>query len=186
MTSNPPTVDRPAKLTGFEMSRSQQALIDALESLMTLDIHQVDRCLLARMAEVSPDSGSMKDDLYTLQQAGMVCYPVPGRVSIRAPGRRLAAVPYVPFTLNDLHAAWWDRMTAVEQALLKKITGHFTRAIKKEALAEECGYSLKTGSFKDAMRVFSGLGLTEKAGTSAIRASTLLFPRRIKDPATPD
>lgn len=178
---SPPSARRAPPATNggdpdFQVSESQQRILDALAMLDAIGIPEADRTQLALFAKMRPTSGGYKNNLGVLRnQAGYISYPTPGTVALTGEGRKHADAADAPQTTEELHRQVRDMVTASKWALLEVLIDTYPDELAREDLAGAVGVPPTSGGFKNNLGSLRSLGLVKYPAGGYVAATSVLF-----------
>lgn len=158
---------------------SQQKILDALATYATFGQHDVDVTALAMLAGYRPGTGHFNNLRGSLNSAGLIRYPEPGRVALTDAGAQLARAKPVR-TLQDLHDAWMEVLNGPQRTVLQFLLDIYPGTIGVDLLAERTGYKPNTGHFNNVRGSLRTLGAIEYPRPGRVAASPLLFPEGLR------
>lgn len=161
------------------MATTHQRLLNAIAWLNTFGIREPERGMVAAIAGASALSSAFENNVSRLRSWGLIDYPQQGRVVLTDAGRKLAAAPETPPTLDALHQAWRDSppfQPAHVRILDAIIQLGPQDELSRQELAERAGASVKSSAFENNVSRLSSLGLLRYPRPGFVRASELLFP----------
>jgi Mn-dependent DtxR family transcriptional regulator len=183
----PSTTPRPIRAAAADsaagiaagIARPQQRVLDAIAELNARGIERPTRSQLGRMLDVSPTTGSFKNNLSALRTAGYLDYPEDWKVALTEAGRGIAAESFSVRTNDDARSRWMATITNPEARMLEIILDAHPEAITREELADALGVSHTTGSFKNNVSALRTLGLIDYPSDGTVKATNLIVPEAL-------
>lgn len=178
--SSPPT--RPAQsgagaLNGTEgLTNPQQRILDALAEFEALGITMPHKSNVAVFSDQSPRSSGFQNNLGRLRTLNYIAYQGSGRVMLTDAGRAFANPAGAIRTLQDLHHAWYARLTRPQSKILEQIIAAYPHPVGKNELAERAGQSATSSGYQNNLGALRSLGLLDYPRAGFVVATTLLFP----------
>lgn len=178
--SSPPT--RPAQsgagaLNGTEgLTNPQQRILDALAEFEALGITMPHKSNVAVFSDQSPRSSGFQNNLGRLRTLHYIAYQGSGRVMLTDAGRAFANPAGAIRTLQDLHHAWYARLTRPQSKILEQIIAAYPHPVGKNELAERAGQSATSSGYQNNLGALRSLGLLDYPRAGFVVATTLLFP----------
>lgn len=161
---------------GSGVSAPQQRILDALASLESLGLRDLDKSNVAVFADASPRSSAYQNNVSRLRTLGLVDYPQQGRVSLTDQGRQQAQSNGTVLTLEGLHNAWFAKLPAPKVRILKEVIGLYPNPIGKAPLADLSGMSPLSSAYQNNVSNLRSLGLIDYPQQGYVVATELLFP----------
>jgi hypothetical protein len=158
-----------------DLSRPQQALLDALAWLETVAIQTPIRSQVALVAKVSARSSGFRNNVSVLSSSGLVSYPRDGMLQLTDAGRDAARLPDVAPTTEELQYALYERLSGPQAALLRVLVAHYPAFLSRAALAAGAGVSNASSGFRNNVSVLKSLGLIDYPGDGQVVALPVLF-----------
>ena len=112
----------------------------------------------------------------TLNTAGLIGSPAPGRLALTEAGAKLARRPEAQPTAEELHARVGEILSGPQRRLLEPLLRGYPDAVSRQALAEATGYQPNTGTFNTYLGSLNSLEIAERVGPGQVRAAEWLFP----------
>lgn len=169
--SRPPAGDE----SDVALTRSKQAILDALAKFETVGITTPRRELVAFLAGASPKSSEYTKNLSRLVGDGLLNYPGSKIVSFTDAGRARATAPTAALTVAELLQAVLARLSRPRAAIVQCLVNHYPDSVLRQTIAEESGASVKSSEFTKNLSRLRALGLLDYAGSNAARALPHLF-----------
>jgi hypothetical protein len=182
---NPPAVssngdgERPVLQEG--LSLPQQRILNALAAFETLGLRSVARHNLAVWSDQSPTSSGYTNNLGRLRSLGLIAYPGPNLVVLTAPGRQLAQVEIPISSLDDLHQAWYTRLSNPQARILQALVERYPDEVDKTGLAQAAGQSPTSSGYTNNLGKLRSLGLIAYPRPGYVAATELLFPMELRE-----
>ena len=142
----------------FRISRSQQAILDALAWLESIGVNEADKTQVALLADQSPTSGGYFNNLGTLRGTNLIEYPRPGILMLTDAGRASANPDTVPTTSDELHNQLFKKLSASQVAILKTLIAIHPEQISKNELADRAGQEMNKPMSATSGGYFNNLG----------------------------
>ncbi len=165
---------------GSNLSESQQKILNALRAFRALGLNTVSRSNVAVFADTRPTSGGFRNNLSFLRTAGLIDYPQSGRVTLTSDGVRLAQAPSNIATLEQLHQAWYSKLSGSQAVILKQLIHIYPKQIHKASLADLIEVTATSGGFRNNLSALRSLGLIDYPQSGFVTATSLLFPQGLK------
>jgi hypothetical protein len=185
-SQRPPSgIDRDRKehtrrVTTAKLTSPQQRILDALLAFEDLGLRDVARSNVAVMSDQSPSSSGFTNNLGALRTAGLIEYPAPGRVTLTAAGRSLAT-PTMPIrNREELHRAWYSKLSAPKVRILQVLVGTYPDSVVKTDLAAASDQSPTSSGYTNNLGSLRSLGLIDYPSPGYAVATRLLFPEGLK------
>jgi hypothetical protein len=167
----------PAATNGHEgLSRSQQAIIDALAWLEAVGVPEPRKGPLALIAGASSKSSGFRNNLSVLSTAGLIQRLADQRVALTEAGRAHAAAPDVAPSRHDVQEAVLGRLSSSQAALLRVLIDAAGEPVDREQLAEAAGVSPSSSGFRNNLSVLSSLEVAYRPDGQTMAAAPILFP----------
>ena len=158
-----------------EVSRPQQAIVDALVSLEGLGITSVQRNMIAAFAGASPRSSAFGNNLGRLRTLGLIAYPQTAYVALTDEGRAAANDVQLITDVDELHEAWYRLLPRPQSAILKELIARHPDDIDKADLASLVEASSISSAYGNNLGRLRSLQLIEYPSTGRVRATDLLM-----------
>jgi hypothetical protein len=156
------------------VSRSQQRILDSLESLEGMGIAQPSKEQVALWAEVSPTSGGYFNNLGTLRSAGLIEYPSGGLVRLTEAGRK-AAQASEPMSVEEMQESLCRKIGASKAAIVRALIEIYPKSIAKDDLAGKIGVSPTSGGYFNNLGSLRTLGVIDYPTPGQAVALPVLF-----------
>lgn len=171
----PPTM--PASAGGI--SPLMQRIVDAIAELGLLGVRTPDRAQVAFLVGYTNlRSKSFINALGALRSLGLIDYPSDGCVALTEAGITVARPRQRPRSPQELQARVLQQLTPVQQRILQPLIAMYPRAMTRDALAQEAGYSnTRSKSFVNSLGRLRSLGFIEYPNAGEVVASRILFLR---------
>lgn len=158
------------------ITKPQQRILDALAWWEAFGIDKPTNEQVGFVAGYAPSSGNFNNLKRGLSSAGLVRYPVPGRVSLTDDGRALANAPSVAPTRAAFHDAVRAKLKGPQVRLLEPALSAYPNHISTEELADAAGYAAGSGNFNNLRGSIKTIGLIDYPAPGLVRANDWLFP----------
>jgi hypothetical protein len=166
------TTDRdPPATLDHRISKPQHALLDALAWFEAVGAPTPRRVALAAVAKTSSKSSGFEKNISTLKTAGLIDYPVPGRVALTEAGRAVAEGPIVAPTEQALQEAIFRMVSGPQATLLACLIAVYPQSLSREELAEAAGVSILSSGFEknvSTLKSFELVGYPDKGHVVAL------------------
>ncbi len=159
-----------------DLTRPQQAILDALATFEQLGIRQPHKSNVAVFANQSPKSSGFTNNLGRLRSLGYIDYPGSGLVALTNAGREQPNVEMNVGTLEDLHQAWFTKLSRPKVAILQALIAVYPGALEKGQLAEQAGQGPTSSGYTNNLGSLRSLGLISYPRSGMVAATELLFP----------
>ena len=159
----------------FQLSKSQQRILNALAWLEGIGVNQPSKIQLALMSNHSPTSGGYFNSLGNLRSAGLVEYPMPACVALTPSGRGQVYISDVPTTNDALHDQIYRMLSSPQASILRELIGLYPDSITKGELAERLGVSPTSGGYFNNLGKLRSLGLVGYPQAGSVAALPVLF-----------
>lgn len=156
-----------------------QSLLDAIAWLAALGIDEPEQPAVAFLAGYTYGGGAYHNPRGRLRSRGLVDYRGE-RIVLTDEGRRLANVPDVAPSNEELHERVLERMPGPERRLLRPLLDAYPDAMSDAELAAAAGYTAGAGAFNNPKGRLRTLGLIEYPEPRHAVAKALLFPEGVK------
>jgi uncharacterized protein len=157
------------------VSGPQQRILDVLAALEHIGLDDVHKTQLALFAQASPKSSSYTNNLGALRTAGLIDYPVGGRVCLTADGRTIADAGGAPSSTDELHGFVYGLVGGAKTRILEQLVASYPEPLSKQELAERAGASATSSSFTNNLGSLRSLGLIDYPGPGLVAALPVLF-----------
>jgi hypothetical protein len=165
----------PATDGEFAPSAPQRRILDALRwGLELLRAADLDRTIVAFLAEASPKASGFQNNLGSLRTAGLIDYPSPGRVSLTDRGAEWAERPASPPTLEALLDAICEKLSGPQASILRALK-KMGVVLLREDLADVVGKSPNASGFQNDLGRLRTLGLVTYPAPGRVAAADFLF-----------
>jgi hypothetical protein len=159
----------------FAPSAPQQRILDALRwGLELLQAPDLDRAIVAWLAEASPKASGYQNNLGALRTAGLVDYPAPGRVALTSAGHLQAAAPEERPTLEALRDAICAKLSGPQAQILRELLAQGLVMVRED-IAEAVGKSPNASGFQNDLGRLRTLGLVTYPAPGHVAAADYLF-----------
>lgn len=162
------------------VTNPQQRILNALASFERLGLKSVSKSNVAVFADQSPRSSGFTNNLGTLRTQGFITYPAPGIVALSEAGRQHAYAPLTPATLQELHQAWFAKLSRPQTAIISELIEGYPGAFRKDDLAKRAGQSPTSSGYTNNLGSLRSLGLLDYPQPGHVVATALLFPNGLK------
>ena len=158
------------------ISRSQQAILDALAVYSSLGLNQVHRNAVAARAGASPRSSAYTNNVSKLSVRGLIVYPQKGYVALTDDGDQKAQFPDSPVTQSELQDGWLRIVSRPQAVLLRILLDVYPESVSREELAQRANVSNLSSAFTNNVSRLSTLNALIYPEKGHVKASSLLFP----------
>lgn len=159
-----------------DITAPQQRVLNALAEFEALGLPTVARSNVAVWAVQSPTSSGYANNLGRLRSLGLIDYPSGGQVALTAAGRAVAT-PMTPIrSVEQLHAAWCDRLPNPQARILRVLIDRYPCSIDRVALAGAANQSATSSGYTNNLGALRSLGLLDYPRSGLVVAMPLLFP----------
>lgn len=169
----PPPAPRSSATDSDRLDATPRRMLAALASFHP---RALTRAQLAALVGISSTTGSFRTYISALSTRALI-EKSGDLVSLTRAGVKTAGPVKQPATTAELVAMWSEKLDAAPRKILRIVVADYPKWIQREAIASELGISESTGSFRTYISALHTVGLIEKQGPSAIRASSSLFLR---------
>lgn len=169
----PPPAPRSSATDSDRLDATPRRMLAALASFHP---RALTRAQLAALVGISSTTGSFRTYISALSTRALI-EKSGDLVSLTRAGVKTAGHVKQPATTAELVAMWSEKLDAAPRKILRIVVADYPKWIQREAIASELGISESTGSFRTYISALHTVGLIEKQGPSAIRASSSLFLR---------
>lgn len=160
-----------------DVSVPQQRILDTLSLLEGMGIVAPDRSTVGMFADQSPRSSGYANNLGRLRSLGLIDYPSGGKLQLTSAGSGLAKPPDDVATLDQLHDAWFTRLSHPQVRILQALIAAFPSDLSREELAEISEQSPTSSGYANNLGFLrNSLGLIDYPAGGRVVATTLLFP----------
>lgn len=156
------------------VSGPEQRILDAIAWMESIGITEPEQTAVAFLADYTFGGGGFNNPKGSLRSKGFVEY-LGDRIALTDVGRKIANVPDVPLTTEELHKKVLGRLPGPEQKLLTVLLQRYPEEISNEELAEQSGYTFGAGGFNNPRGRLRSLGLIEYLVGGKVKAKSLLF-----------
>jgi hypothetical protein len=157
------------------LSRPQQRILNTLATFELLGKSSANKSNVAVFSDASPTSSSFQNNLGALRSLGLIDYPTGGSVALTDGGRAVATADASFSTLDELHQAWYAKLSGPQSRILQALIPSHPDAIDKIELAEKAGASATSSSYGNNLGTLRSLGLIDYR-SGGVFATDLLFP----------
>lgn len=160
----------------FAPTAPQQRILNALLwGTQLLSVSDLDRGIVAWLADASPKASGYQNNLGALRSAGLIDYPNPGRVALTGAGFPLAHAPPETPTREALFEAISAKLSGPQAAIFAVVTGLYPQSCTRTSIAMETGKSEKASGFQNDLGRLRSLGLITYPASGLVRAAGHLF-----------
>jgi hypothetical protein len=174
-----PRILQPASIAAGDITRPQQAILDALAEFEALGLPEIARSNVAVFADQSPRSSGFGNNLGRLRTNGLVDYPRGGMVALTEAGRQVAAMRGAFRSLEALHDAWYAKLPAPRANIVRALVDAYPLHMTRDDLARRVGQSATSSGYGNNLGGLRSLGLIDYPVRGAVAATELLFPAGI-------
>jgi hypothetical protein len=164
------------QLPDGEITRPMQRILDALQSFRVLGLDSVSKSNVAVFSDQSPTSSGYTNNLGRLRSLGLIDYPQGGQVALTPAGLECAGNSLSIASLNDLHRAWFTKLSNPKCRILQNLIRAYPKSVSKQTLAELSGQSATSSGYTNNLGSLRSLGLIDYPQSGYVAATTLLFP----------
>jgi uncharacterized protein len=157
------------------ISAPQQRILDALAAFEAFGIPQPIRSHVALFADQSPSSSGYRANVSKLSSLGLIAYPGSGQLALTDEGRAMASAAPRFVSSEDLQAAWFQRLSRPQAAMLRILIDRYPRSVEREQFAVESGQSPTSSGYRANLSHLHSLGLVGYPSSGLVVASSLLF-----------
>jgi hypothetical protein len=173
----PSPVREPRQSEGDDaLTRAQRRILDALAWWRAFGIAQPTNEQVGFIAGYAPGSGNFNNLKGGLRSAGLIEYPVPGKVALTPDGEHQAATPSLELTQSAFHAQVRAKLSAAQVRLLDPALAAYPDEISSQEVADAAGYAAGSGNFNNLRGSLRTIGLIDYPSPGQVRASDWLFP----------
>jgi Mn-dependent DtxR family transcriptional regulator len=161
------------------LSKPQARMLQALASFEDLGIADMARSHVAVFSNQSPRSSAVDKSFAALRTAGLIENLSDSRVRLTDAGRAAAGPVEVPASLEQLHKAWYAKVSAPQERMLWQLIHQRETnrgPLSKEELAERTEQSPLSSGYDKNLSTLRSLGLIEYKPQGYVTATELLFP----------
>lgn len=178
-----PPVTTPPLITGYSgrppLDGPEQKIVDAIAWFNAIGIAEPEGPAVAAVAGYKVNGGGFKNPRSRLSTKGMVTYPTPGTLALTDAGRACAKPPDVAsLTGEAFRAKILEILDGPERKILTPLLAAWPDRMTADAVAQDAGYGVDGGGFKNPRSRLSTLGLIEYPTPGTLRARDILFPER--------
>ena len=157
----------------------EQKIVDAIAWLNAIGIPEPEGPAVAAIAGYKVTGGGYKNPRSRLATKGIITYPRDGAVALTETGRALAKQPDVAsLTGEAFRAKILDVLDGPEKKILTPLLRAWPDRMTADEVAQDAGYGVDGGGFKNPRSRLSTLGLIEYPTPGTLRARDILFPER--------
>lgn len=163
----------PPKLAGT-ITPLMQSLLDAMKLLYNMGQPDPEFVHVAAVAGKGANAGPVRKALSSLAESGLVerfgtCVRITpgGLATSEAEGFK---------TLAELHKFWLDSKKGLVRDILAVVLQAGQKPVTLDAIGSAIGKNINAGPVRSAITDVVNLGVAERVGKEAIRATSLLFP----------
>jgi hypothetical protein len=159
------------------LPKPEQRVIDALAWWEAFGITPTTRVQAGVVARYSSTSGGFKNLLGKLRnQYGLITYPSEGTIALTDEGRALAVAPQLPRTNEALQEAFLVQIKPAQARVLDAVLRAYPRALTREEIGEQTGYSPDSGGFKNLLGSLRSFSVIDYPEPGKVVATDVLFP----------
>lgn len=170
--------NNPARANGHDsLTGVQKRILDALAEAEQLSAEAPDRSLVAILSGYThiQSTGFVKA-LGALSSAGMITYPLGGRVALTDTGRASAVAPEVPATASELQERVSKLIGGAASKVLRPLIEANRKPMSRQELAEASGYGhIQSTGFVKTLGRLRTLGFIEYPSSGMVVAQPVLF-----------
>ncbi len=159
---------------GFPLTNPEQRILDAIAWLESIGIGEPEQTAVAFLAGYSFGGGAFNNPRGALRTKGLVEYVNGGAITLTDAGRRMAKIPEIPLTTEELHKKVFSILPGPESKLLKVLIEVYPSSISNQELAERAGYAPGGGAYNNPRGRLRSLGLIDYKGLEVV-ARPILF-----------
>lgn len=164
----------PSPQTG-DVSRPQQAILNALGWWMDFGKTAVTKTQLAMIARVSAKSSGFRANVSTLSGKGLVSYPSPGMVALTAAGEELAGGSVQEPSHQEMMSAALAAVSRPQGDILQALFDNYPDPYEKSDLAKVVGVPSTSSGFRANVSTLSGLDFVTYPQPGFVLAAAMFF-----------
>lgn len=172
------TAALPPTIVSTDVTRPQQIILNALAQLSAFGLPAPNKMVVAAQAHVSTRSSAYTNNLGRLRSMGLIDYPAGGLVALTDLGRRAAATPDKPASIEALHEGFLAMVSGPQRAILRELIAVHPKALQKAELADRAGASPMSSAYTNNLGAMRSLGVLDYPSSGLVRATDVLFPGR--------
>ena len=158
------------------LTAPQQRILDALAQFEALGLTMPHKSNVAVFADASPKSSAFQNNLGRLRTLNYIEYSGSARASLTPFGRALANPVQSIRLLEDLHQAWYARLSRPQTKILERVIAAYPSPVGKNDLAEQAGQRATSSAYQNNLGALRSLGLIDYPRAGFVVATALLFP----------
>jgi hypothetical protein len=158
------------------LSKPQARMLQALASFEGLGIADMARSHVAVFSNQSPRSSGADKNFATLRSAGLIENLSDSRVRLTDAGRSAAGPVEVPASLEQLHKAWYDKVSGPQARMLVRLIAAYPKPLDRDELAQRTDQSSLSSGWDKNLSTLRSLGLIDYPDSEHVVATDLLFP----------
>jgi hypothetical protein len=167
---------QPAPVADGDVTRPMQRILDTLQSFRLLGLEPVSKSNVAVFSDQSPTSSGYANNLGRLRMLGLIEYLAGGQVALTGAGLACAGDSAPIASLDELHRAWFAKLSSPKVKILRALIDRHPSAISKATLAELSEQSATSSGYANNLGSLRSLGLIDYPQPGSVRATGLLFP----------
>jgi hypothetical protein len=165
----------------FRPNGPQQKILNTLANFEAMGLGECERNQVALFSDASPTSSTYGNNVSDLRVAGLIDYPVKGKLQLTDAGRAIAIPESVFKSVDELHQRWIQKLGPTRGKLLEVLIAAYpdplTRTELADAVVAAGGKASPTSStFGNNVSDLSTLGLVTYPRQGSVVATALLFP----------
>jgi hypothetical protein len=155
---------------------ARRKILNALAFILSIQISQPSKKMLALFCGKSPKSGGYNNDLGKLRSSDYIDYPLDGLVSLTESGLKEADASDAPRSLAELHAQVERLVKPARWEIVSTLISLYPKSITRDDLAARIGRSSGSGGFNNNLGMLRSSGIIDYPGEGNVAASEALFP----------
>lgn len=171
---------KPVRITPVssgDISRTQQNMINAMAAMERIGITPQTRVQIAAWIGVSHDTGTFRNNLTDLRQAGLITDVSKSDLILTEDGHQRADADRIPIaSRDDLHRIVLGKFGATPAKMLRVLLDAYPLELTRQAIAESIDVSHDTGTFRNNLTTLRNLSTVIDVSKTALRANDWLFP----------
>jgi hypothetical protein len=155
---------------------AKQRILDAIAWFNAIGIEQPERSPVAFLADTTSASSAYANNLSALKTAGLIDYPISGKLSLTEEGKVIARQPERSPTGEELRGAIAAKLTPALNRIVTALVEQYPDPLSREETAQRAATTPDSSAFANNVSRLRTLGIIEYPAKGALRASDLLFP----------
>ncbi len=156
-----------------DLTGPERKILNAMAELASIGTNQPLKEQVAAWSSYSVNGGAFRNPLGALKSKGLVDYPSASSVSLTEEGKSHTG-SVVPPTWEELMRRIVKVCTGPEWKIFQAIIAHKGEIVSHEQIAEETGYEVNGGAFRNPLGALRTMGLIEYPKSKMVTAASWL------------